>query len=237
VAAWKVLLKARRHCLLEHNTAEEASMKLYNFARSSASYRVRIVANLKGLSYDYASVNLMRGESRAPSYESLNPQGRVPTLEDNGRVIPQSMAICEYLEETHPNPPILPTDPFGRARVRALALAVACEIHPTSGGRAQSYLTSLLNADAGQRAEWGRHWMSEGLREIEMMLAGSAETGRFCYGDTPTMADAFLVPQVYNAERAGVDLIPFPTVRRIYEECNKLPAFSAAAPERQPDMA
>jgi maleylacetoacetate isomerase len=210
-------------------------MKLYNFSGSSASYRVRIVANLKGITYDYASVNLARGESRQPSYQALNPQGRVPTLEDNGRLIPQSMAICEYLEETHPNPSILPADPFGRARVRALALMVACEIHPTAGGRAQNYLTTLLNADANERAEWGRHWMSEGLHEIETMLTGSPRTGRFCHGDTPTMADAFLIPQVYNAERAGVDLAAFPTIRRIYEECNKLEAFAKAAPGRQPD--
>src|SRR5215471_13048047 len=138
-------------------------MKLYNFSRSSASYRVRIVANLKGITYDYVSINLMKGESRQPSYEALNPQGRVPALEDNGRLIPQSMAICEYLEETHPKPSILPADPLGRARVRALALMVACEIHPTSGLRAQGYLTTLLNADADKRAEWGRHWIREGL--------------------------------------------------------------------------
>jgi len=212
-------------------------MKLYNFSRSSASYRVRIVANLKGIPYDYVSVNLMRGESRQLSYEALNPQGRVPTLEDNGRLIPQSMAICEYLEETHPHPSIFPTDPFGRARVRALALMVACEIHPTAGGRAQGYLGTLMNADGNKRAEWGRHWMSEGFREIEALLTKSANTGSFCHGDTPTMADAFLIPQVYNAERAGVDLAPFPIIRRIYQECNKLEAFAKAAPERQPDAA
>jgi maleylacetoacetate isomerase len=210
-------------------------MKLYNFSRSSASYRVRIIANLKGITYDYVSINLIRGESRQPSYEALNPQGRVPTLEDNGRLIPQSMAICEYLEETHPKPSIFPTDPFGRARVRALALMVACEIHPIAGGRAQNFLGTLLNADSNKRTEWGRHWMTEGFREIEAMLTKSAETGRFCHGDTPTIADAFLIPQVYNAERAGVDLAPFPTIRRIYQECNKLDAFAKAAPERQAD--
>ncbi len=212
-------------------------MKLYNFSRSSASYRARIVANLKGITYDYVSINLMRGESRQPSYQALNPQGRVPSLEDNGLLIPQSMAICEYLEETHPKPPILPADPFGRARVRALALMVACEIHPIAGGRAQSYLGTLLNANADQRAQWGRHWMTEGFREIEAMLTNSGDTGRFCHGDMPTMADAFLIPQVYNAERAGVDLAPFPTIRRIYQECNKLAAFVKAAPESQPDAA
>ena len=216
---------------------EDSRLKLYNFSRSSASYRVRIIANLKGITYDYASINLMRGESRQPSYEALNPQGRVPALEDNGRLIPQSMAICEYLEETHPKPAIFPPDPFGRARVRAIALMVACEVHPIAGGRAQNYLGTLVNADSNKRAEWGRHWMSEGFREIEAFLAKSTETGRFCHGDTPTIADAFLIPQVYNAERAGVDLAAFPTIRRIYQECHKLDAFANAAPERQPDAA
>lgn len=212
-------------------------MKLYNYSRSSASFRVRIAANLKGLSYDYVSVNLMKGESRTPSYEALNPLGKVPALEDNGRVLTQSLAICEYLEETHPNPPILPRDPAGRARVRALALAVACEIHPIGGGRAQSYLAKVLKADEAQRAEWNRHWIVEGFQAIEKMLAGSGETGRFCHGDTPTIADAFIVPQVYNAQLAGVDMTPFPTIRRICEECNKLEAFDRARPERQPDAA
>jgi len=211
-------------------------MKLYNFARSSASYRVRIVANLKGITYDYVSINLMKGESRSAPYQALNPQGRVPSLEDNGRLLTQSLAICEYLEETHPSPPVLPRDPFGRARVRALALAVACEIHPISGGRAQNYLTTLLQASADKRAEWSRHWMSEGFREIEAMLSGSKDSGRFCYGDTPTLADAFLVPQVYNAERAGVDIASFTTIQRIYSECGKVEAFINAAPEKQPDF-
>lgn len=133
-------------------------MKLYNYFRSSASYRVRIVAGLKGLSPEYASINLTRGESRTPAYEALNPQGRVPALEDNGRMLTQSLAICEYLEETHPNPPLLPRDPAGRARVRAIALAVACEIHPIGGGRAQAYLGRVLKASEDQRAEWGRHY-------------------------------------------------------------------------------
>lgn len=210
-------------------------MKLYNYSRSSASFRVRIAANLKGLSYDYVSINLMKGESRSPSYEALNPLGRVPSLEDNGRLITQSLAICEYLEETHPNPPLLPSDPAGRARVRALALAVACEIHPIGGGRAQSYLAKAFNASPEQRAEWNRHWIVEGFQAIEKMLAGSGETGRFCHGDTPTLADAFLVPQVYNAQLARVDLTPFPTIHRIYDECLKLEAFDRARPERQPD--
>ena len=212
-------------------------MKLYNFSRSSASYRVRIVAALKGLNYEYASINLARGESQKPEYEALNPQGRVPALEDNGKLIPQSMAICEYLEETHPNPAVLPRDPAGRARVRALALAVACEIHPIQGGRAQAYIGRVFKATDEQRKEWARYWIAEGFKAIEAMLANSKETGRFCHGDTPTIADAFLVPQVYNAERSGVDMTKFPTIRRIYDECNKHPAFQKAAPERQPDAA
>ncbi|MGD0290441.1 MAG: maleylacetoacetate isomerase [Candidatus Binataceae bacterium] len=210
-------------------------MKLYNYFRSSASYRVRIVASLKGLSYEYVSINLMRGESRTPAYEALNPQGRVPALEDNGRMLAQSLAICEYLEETHPNPPLLPSDPVSRARVRAIALAVACEIHPIGGGRAQAYLGRVLKASEDQRAEWGRHWTTEGFRAIEAMLTGSPETGRFCHGDTPTLADAFLVPQVYNAERSGVDMTLFPAIRRICQECAKLETFDRARPERQPD--
>jgi maleylacetoacetate isomerase len=212
-------------------------MKLYNYSRSSASYRVRIAANLKGIAYEYVSVNLGRGESRTPEYEALNPLGRVPTLEDNGKVIGQSLAICEYLEETHPKPPLLPSDAVGRARVRAIALAVACEIHPLHGGRAQSYLGRVFQATDEQRLQWSRYWMAEGFRAIEAMLAGSAETGRFCHGDTPTLADVFLVPQVYNAERSGVDMAAFPTIRRICEECNKVEAFQRARPERQPDAA
>jgi len=210
-------------------------MKLYNYFRSSASYRVRIVANLKGLDYDYASIDLAHGESRSPAYEALNPLGRVPALEDNGKLITQSLAICEYLEETHPNPPVLPRDPYGRARVRSLALAVACEIHPIGGGRAQSYLAKLTNATDAQRAEWSRHWMEEGFTAIEAMLAKSTDTGRYCHGDSPTLADAFLVPQVYNARLIKVDLTAFPTIQRVYDECNKVDAFERARPERQPD--
>lgn len=210
-------------------------MKLYNYFRSSASYRVRIVANLKGIDYEYVSIDLVRGESRGSSYEALNPQGRVPTLEENGKLIGQSLAICEYIEETHPNPPVLPRDPAGRARVRALALAVACEIHPIGGGRAQSHLAKEFNASEAQRAQWSRHWMAEGFREIESILTGSKETGRFCHGDSPTIADAFLVPQVYNARLAKVDMTAFPTIQRICAECDKVEAFERARPERQPD--
>lgn len=212
-------------------------MKLYNYSRSSASFRVRIAANLKGITYEYASVNLMKGESRTLAYEALNPQGKVPSLEDDGHLITQSMAICEYLEEKHPNPPLLPRDPAGRARVRSIALAVACEIHPVGGGRAQGYLATVLKANKDQCAEWGRHWILEGFGAIEKILAGSAQTGRFCHGDTPTLADAFVVPQVYNALLTKVDLTQFPTIHRIYEVCLELEAFDRALPEHQPDAA
>jgi maleylpyruvate isomerase len=212
-------------------------MKLYNYFRSSASYRVRIAANLKGIAYEYVSINLGRGESRTPEYEALNPLGRVPTLEENGRAIGQSLAICEYLEETHPQPPLLPRDFAARARIRAIALAVACEIHPLHGGRAQAYLERAFQATEEQRAEWSRYWMVDGFKSIEAMLANPPDSGRFCHGDTPALADVFVVPQVYNAERTGVDMTPFPTIRRIYEECNKVPAFENARPERQTDAA
>jgi maleylacetoacetate isomerase len=210
-------------------------MKLYNFHRSSASYRVRIVANLKGLEFEYAPVDLRRGESRADAYVSLNPQGRVPALEDGGHLLTQSLAICEYLEEIRPTPSVLPRDPAGRARVRAIALAVACEIHPVSGGRPQALISKMFQASDEQRAEWARHWMTEGFREIEKMLASSGDTGRFCHGDTPTIADAFLVPQVYNARLSKVDMSAFPTIERICAECDRNDAFSRARPERQPD--
>lgn len=178
-------------------------------------------------------INLGKGEQHQSSYGAINPQEIVPTLEDNGRLITQSLAICEYLDETHPNPPILPRDPAGRAR--ALALAVACEIHPV-GGKGQNYLTSMLKTSEEQRAEWVRHFTTVAFKAIDTLLANSKETGRFCHGDTSTIADAFLVLQVYNAQRAGIDVAAFPTIRRIYEECNKNEAFQKAQ-ERQPDAA
>ena len=212
-------------------------MKLYNFHRSSASFRVRIALNLKGLAYEYVSVNLLRGESHAPSYEKLNPQGIVPTLEDNGTIVQQSMAICEYLEETQPTPPLLPRDPAGRARIRAIALAVACEVHPVGGGRAQRQLATVFKATPAQGSEWMCHFIRTGFGAIERMLADAQETGRFYHGDSATLADAFLIPQVYNAELAKVDLTPFPTIQRIYAECNQLDAVTRARPEHQPDAA
>ena len=212
-------------------------MKLYGFFRSSATYRVRIALNLKGIRCERVSVNLMRHEASAPHYLAINPQGLVPVLEDGGQLISQSMAICEYLDERHPDPMLLPHDPVGRAHVRALALAVACEIHPLNNRRVQAYLAKNFSAGDEQLAAWNRNWMTAGFQAVEAMLARAQTTTRFCHGDSPTLADIFLIPQVYNAVRARVDLVPFPNIRRINEACMELDTFDAARPERQPDAA
>lgn len=212
-------------------------MKLYGYFRSSASYRVRIALNLKGVSYDHVSVNLLKGEAQSPQFRAMNPQGLVPALEDGGVIVAQSLAICEYLDQTHPRPPLLPGDARGRARVRTIALTVACEIHPLNNLRVLNYLTQTLGVSDEQRLAWYRHWVGEGFRAIEAMLAGSKETGRFCHGDAPTLADVFVVPQVFNANRFSADMAPFPTIRRINDACLGLPAFDRARPENQPDAA
>ncbi|HET8729186.1 MAG TPA: maleylacetoacetate isomerase [Alphaproteobacteria bacterium] len=210
-------------------------MKLYTYFRSSAAYRVRIALNLKGIAYDPAFVHLRKKEQAAPEYLRLNPQGLVPALVDGPDVVTQSLAIIEYLEETHPEPPLLPKDPVGRARVRALTLAIACDIHPLNNLRVLHYLSGTLSLGQPQVDAWYRHWVVEGFHAIERMLAVSGDTGRFCHGETPTMADVCLVPQVANAERLDVDLAPFPTIRRITDTCRELPAFAKAAPKNQPD--
>ncbi len=210
-------------------------MKLYNYWRSSASYRARIALALKGVPYEYVSVNLATGESASPAYLAVNPQGVVPTLEDGGKLITQSIAICEYLDETHPRPPLLPSDPAGRARVRAIALAVACEIHAVGNLRVSGYLAKTYGASEAQRMEWMAHWVSVGFGAIEELLANSPETGRFCHGDAPTLADVVLLPQVYNAHRVKLEMAEFPTILRIEQACVAHPAFIAARPEAQPD--
>jgi len=218
-----------------------SGLVLYGYWRSSAAYRVRIALNLKGLSYETRPVHLVRdgGEQHAAEYRALNPQELVPCLCDGDRVITQSLAIMEYLDEMHPEleTALLPVDARGRAQVRALAMTVTSDIHPLGNLRVLQQLESQFGADEAQRAEWSKHWMALGFQAIEAMLADNAATGRYCHGETPSMADACLVPQVYNAERAGVDLTPFPTIRRIYDECNKEDAFIKAAPEAQPDAA
>lgn len=210
---------------------------LYGYWRSSAAYRVRIALNLKGLAYETRPVHLVDhgGEQHAPDYQALNPQELVPCLVEQGQVFTQSMAIIEYLDETHPAPPLLPADAAGRARVRALAQVVACDIHPIGNLRVLQYLTGQFGLDDSAKGVWSRHWIGEGLRAMETMLAGNVATGRFCHGDSPTLADACLVPQLYNAIRWKLPLDDYPTIRRIHDACQALEPFQRAAPEAQPD--
>ena len=210
---------------------------LYGYWRSSAAYRVRIALNLKGLPYESQAVHLVNqgGEQHLPDFQALNPQELVPCLVDDGQVFTQSMAIMEYLDETHPEPPLLPSDPMGRARVRALSQVISCDLHPLGNLRVLQYLTAQLGADDAGKGVWSRHWISLGLQALESMLAGNVATGRFCHGDHPGMADACLVPQVYNAVRWKLPMDDYPTIIRIHEACQALPAFQHAAPEAQPD--
>lgn len=211
-------------------------IELYDYFRSSAAYRVRIALNLKGLEYRSLPVNLRDGQQREPGYrEEVQAQGLVPALDIDGLRLTQSLAICEYLEETHPEPALLPSDAADRARVRALAQMVACDIHPINNLRILQYLTGTLGVDEDAKLAWYRHWVEEGFCAIEQRLAKDNDTGRFCHGDTPGMADICLVPQVYNANRFKVDMAPFPTIARINQACLESPAFDRARPENQPD--
>jgi len=212
-------------------------MKLYSFFRSSAAYRVRIALNLKGLPYEILPVHLTRGggEQLAPGYRKLNPQALVPALEDAGRVFTQSLAIIEYLEEVHPQVPLLPKDAAARARVRALALAIACDLHPLNNLRVLNYLTGPMGLMDDAKQTWYRHWIAEGLTALEASLAGGPDTGKFCHGDAPGLADCCLVPQLANAYRFKCDVSPYPTLLKIEKSCQALEAFQRAAPGRQPD--
>ena len=211
-------------------------MKLYDYFRSSAAYRVRIALNLKGLAPERTFVHLRKGEQRTNAFLAMNPQGLVPAIEtDGGAVLTQSLAIVEWLEETHPEPPLLPADPAGRARVRAIALAIACDIHPLNNLRVLNYLTNTLGVSTEQRDGWYRYWIDCGFEALETTLARGRATGRFCHGDTPTLADVCLVPQIANAHRLSMDLSPYPTIVRIDAACNSLAAFASAAPSKQPD--
>jgi maleylacetoacetate isomerase len=210
-------------------------MKLYGYFRSSAAFRVRIALNLKGLAYDAASIHLQRNEQTRPEFLGINPQGLVPALVDGDATMIQSLAIIEYLDEVHPDPPLLPKSAPDRARVRALAQIVACDIHPINNLRVLRYLRHRLGADDAAIATWYNHWIAAGFEAFERLLAGDPRTGAFCHGGTPGLADIALVPQVVNAHRYRLDLGPYPTISAIYQRCMALDAFAAAHPDRQPD--
>ncbi len=207
--------------------------RLYGYWRSSASYRVRIALHWKGLEYEYVSIDLRTGRHRTPEYLRHNPHGLVPFFEDGEVTLSQSAAIIEYLEERHPEPPLLPQDPQRRGTSRAIAQFVACEIHPLNNLRVLNHLRSELAFDEDQVMLWYRYWIREGFSRLERQLEQTA--GRFCTGDEVTMADVFLIPQVYNARRYHCSLADYPTICRIEAACNELKAFQLAAPERQPD--
>lgn len=212
-------------------------MKLYGYWRSQATYRVRVAMNLKGIPpSDDEALDLAKGDQYKDAYTRVNPLAVVPTLiTDSGAVLTQSMAIMEYLEETCPNPPLLPRDPLDRARVRALALIPIAEIHPLMVPRVRNYVEKDLKLGEAVRVEWIRHWVGIGLAAMESMLANDKRTGRFCHGDTPTMADICLAGQVIGAQNSDCDVKPYPTVVRIHEACMALDAFSSAHPRKRPD--
>jgi maleylacetoacetate isomerase len=213
------------------------SMQLYNYFRSSASYRVRIALALKGLDYDYIPVHLTRNEQFKESYAVLSPSRLVPLLKDDDRIVTQSLAIIEYLEELHPSPPLLPGDALSRARIRAIALDVACEIHPLNNLRVLRYLVNDLKVAEDDKNRWYKHWVETGLEAIEQQLAAHPATGRFCHGDAPTLADVVLVPQIHNAQRMDCRVDHVPTVMRIFEACMAQAAFAKTQPTACPDAA
>jgi len=211
-------------------------MKLYNYFRSSASFRVRIALNLKGLAYEYVPIHLSKGEQRKPEFAALTGEQLVPLLElDNGQRLTQSMSIIEYLEETHPEPALLPADSLGRARVRALSQIVACEIHPLNNLRVLKYLVSDLKVGEEDKNGWYRHWVGLGLQAFEAQLKSSPQS-TYCHGEAPTMADCLLVPQIFNAKRFDCDLTEFPRTMGVFEACMKLEAFQQAQPSACPDF-
>jgi maleylacetoacetate isomerase len=212
-------------------------VKLYDYFRSSASYRVRIALNLKGLPYEVVPVNLVRngGEQLSAEYRRINPNALVPALVDEGAALTQSLAIIEYLEETHPKPPLLPSDAADRAYVRGIALSIACDIHPLNNLRVLRYLVRQLHVAEEDKNAWYRHWCEQGLAALETTLARDKRVGTFCYGDTPTLADCCLVPQIANAQRLECDLSGMPTIMRINAACLATDAFANAAPAKQPD--
>lgn len=218
------------------STQMAESFRLHNFFRSSTSTRLRAALNLKEISYDYLGYALRKGETRTPQFLSLNPAGLVPVLErKDGLALVQSLAIIEWLNETQPGPALLPRDPDGRARVRAISFMIGCEIHPLNNLRVLERLAEQFGADEVAQKEWFRHWVRTTFDPLEIMLAGDGQTGRFCHGDTPGMADCCLYAQIWNNRRFDIDSAAWPTIARISEALDQLPAFRDAAPPRQPD--
>lgn len=210
-------------------------MNLYTYFRSSAAFRVRIALNFKGLTYENIPISLRNGEQLTDAFKTINPLGLVPILEDEGNRIYQSLAICEYLEERFPLPSFFPEDLTERAWIRSLALTIGCDIHPLNNLRVLNFLKNEYQQTENEVKIWYKHWIEEGFTALETMLSGSQYTGEYCYRDTPGLADLFLVPQVYNANRYQVSLDAYPTIRRINDACLQLPAFEQALPENQPD--
>ena len=212
-------------------------MRLYTYFRSSAAYRVRIALNLKGIAAESVPVNLRSGEQHADAFQHVNPFALVPALEHDGRLLTQSVAIIEYLEDIQPLPALLPAAAADRAFVRGIALGIACDIHPLNNLRVLEYLSAELKVESAQREQWYAHWIAAGFAPLELLLSRDARVGAFCCGDAPTLADVCLVPQVYNARRMRCDLAPYPTLRRLAAHAEAHPAFAAAHPDRQPDAA
>ncbi|MEC3765995.1 MULTISPECIES: maleylacetoacetate isomerase [Cupriavidus] len=212
-------------------------LKLYSYFRSSASFRVRIALELKGLSYDYVPVHLLKegGQQLKPEFRAVNPDGLVPALADGEHVLQQSLAIVEYLDEVHPEPKLLPGTALDRAYVRGLAQEIACEIHPLNNLRVLKYLKHTVGVADEVKDAWYRHWIELGFASLQANLERSGKAGRFCFGDTPTLADLCLVPQVFNAQRFNIDVARYPAIAKIYEACMALPAFQKAEPKSQPD--
>lgn len=212
-------------------------LKLYSYFRSSASFRVRIALELKGLSYDYVPVHLLKegGQQLKPEFRAVNPDGLVPALADGEHVLQQSLAIVEYLDEVHPEPTLLPGTALDRAYVRGLAQEIACEIHPLNNLRVLKYLKHTVGVADEVKDAWYRHWIELGFASLQANLERSGKAGRFCFGDTPTLADLCLVPQVFNAQRFNIDVARYPAIAKIYEACMALPAFQKAEPKSQPD--
>ena len=212
-------------------------MKMYGFFRSGTSHRTRIVLNLKQISYELLPISLMKNEHKNAAFQAINPQGFVPVLAVNDQLLIQSPAIIEWLEESHPEHPLLPSDALGRAKVRALAAVVGCDIHPINNKRILEYLRNTLKLDDAQVQSWCQHWIDEGFSALETLLAADQTRGDFCYGNQPTLADAYLIPQVDSSKRFKVDMSKYPNIQKIYDACMALPAFQAAAPMNQPDAA